>query len=122
MELRELIDNWQNLDDERLAANRIAKEATTQAEKAKQVLLAELGTNNLTGAGGSYCLVEVVTKIVPTASNWDEIYGYIVEHNAWDLLQKRVGMAAARARWDDGITIPGISQTEIPNLKRKKLT
>ena len=121
-EIRTLIDKWERYDDARLAANRVAKDATTLAEQAKQELIAALTQDNLTGAGGSHILVEVVPKIVPTASSWDEIYGYIVEHNAWDLLQKRLGITACRQRWDDNVEIPGILQTEIPNLRRKKLS
>lgn len=120
--LRQLIDEWETLDDARLAANRAATEATTAAEQAKQKLIAELGESNLSGAGGSHIMVEVVPKVVPTVGDWSAVYQYITENNAFDLLQKRVGMTAARARWDDGIEIPGISQTEIPNLKRRKLT
>ena len=53
-EIRTLIDNWQELDDARLAANRVAKDATTKAEQAKQQLIAALESDNLTGAGGSH--------------------------------------------------------------------
>ena len=121
-EIRTLIDNWQELDDARLAANRAAKDATTKAEQAKQQLIAALESDNLTGAGGSHCLVEVVPKVVPTAGDWQEIYSYIAENGAWDLLQKRLGSKAVGLRWEDGIDIPGIVRTEIPNLRRKKLT
>ena len=121
MDLRTLIDNWQNLDDERLAANRAAKEITTKAEQAKHILLNALEENNLTGAGGSHCLVQVSTKIVPTVGDWDKLYGYITEHDAWDLLQRRIGVRACSQRWEDDVTIPGIIQTEVPNLRRKKL-
>lgn len=122
MELRKLIDDWQTLDDERLAANRAAKEATTLAEQSKVRLLAELGQNNLTGAGGSHCLVEVVNKVVPTVGDWALLYQFVVDNDAWDLLQKRIGFKAAQIRWDDGVDIPGITQTEIANLRRKKLS
>tara|TARA_R110000824_G_scaffold39030_5_gene118553 strand:- start:26 stop:394 length:369 start_codon:yes stop_codon:yes gene_type:complete len=122
VELRKLIDDWQTLDDERLAANRAAKEATTLAEQSKVRLLAELGQNNLTGAGGSHCLVEVVNKVVPTVGDWALLYQFVVDNDAWDLLQKRIGFKAAQIRWDDGVDIPGITQTEIANLRRKKLS
>jgi hypothetical protein len=34
--------------------------------------------------------------------------GYIREHGALDLLQRRLTESAVKLRWDDGIQIPGV--------------
>lgn len=52
--------------------------------------------------------INVHRKPKPRAEEWEKVYGYIVKYDAFDLLQKRLGEEAVKARWDDGIDIPGI--------------
>lgn len=49
-------------------------------------------------------------KIVPNVTSWDKTLNYIRAEAAVDLLQKRLTESAVKARWDNGVTIPGIEQ------------
>lgn len=35
-------------------------------------------------------------------------FAYVGKNKAWDLVRKQPVIAACRARWEDGITIPGV--------------
>lgn len=35
---------------------------------------------------------------------------YVVKNDAWDLIRKQVNVGAARLRWDDNLTIPGVEK------------
>ena len=44
----------------------------------------------------------------PYIVDYSQLEAYIVENKATDLLQKRLTESAVKARWEDGIVIPGI--------------
>jgi uncharacterized protein YPO0396 len=37
-------------------------------------------------------------------------FKYVQKEGAWDLVRKQVNVGAARARWDDGLAIPGVEK------------
>jgi hypothetical protein len=39
-----------------------------------------------------------------------KFFEYVAKNHAWDLVRKQVNVGAARARWDDNITIPGVQK------------
>ena len=119
--LSELTDAWTEADEERLEANRAAAAATTKAEVLKHLLMAELKQNELTASGGQFFVAELKPKDVPTVNDWQALYRYIVEHDAFDLLHKRLGEKAISLRWEDDIEIPGVAKTEILTLTKRKV-
>lgn len=119
--LRTLTDAWCEADETRLAANRAASEATTKAEFLKHLLMAELRNQDLSASGGEYFVANLKPKDVPTVNDWQALYGFIVEHDAFDLLHKRLGDKAVALRWADGIELPGVTKTEIYTLTKSKV-
>lgn len=61
--------------------------------------------------------VVLVNSMEPMAVNWPHILDYIVEHDAVDLLQKRLTASAVKARFTEGEKIPGIELTLKQTLK-----
>jgi hypothetical protein len=116
------MDTWYLADEERLEANRIAKAKTSIAEALKQQILELLAEQKLTGAGGQYCFVKVKMKEVPSVTDWQKLYEYIKEFDAFDLLHKRIGIQAVNLREADGITIPGLETIEVPTLTKSKVS
>ena len=51
----------------------------------------------------------ITVEVVPTVDDWELVYKYIQENEAWHLLQKRVSTASYRELQDAGIEIPGVS-------------
>jgi hypothetical protein len=56
----------------------------------------------------------------PVANNWPEIYDYIKEHGAWELLHKRLTSTAVKEHWEAGEELPGIGVTEVYKLSVSK--
>lgn len=61
--------------------------------------------------------VELITTQEPVANDWAKIVGYVIANDAVDLLQKRLAPSAVKARWADGVTIPGIDKMPKQTLK-----
>jgi len=61
--------------------------------------------------------VTLVTSEEPVATDWPKVLDYIVANDAVDLLQKRLTASAVKARWGDGVTIPGIDKVPKQTLK-----
>ena len=92
---------------ERLDADKAAAEL-----KSRENALIEHIVNNLdkasAGAVGKKFTVRVVTKDKPVVKDWPKFYAYIQKHNAFELLQKRLGEKAIEERIDAGKKIPGV--------------
>ena len=120
-DLSKLIDMWSEADERRLEANRVAAAATHDCEVLAQQLIAALSEKELSAAGGSRYVANLKPSTVPVASDWTAVYEYIKEHDAFDLLQKRLGVKAVSLRWDDGIEVPGVTKHEIFKLTKTKV-
>ena len=85
------------------------KKSLTELMKSQKVLKVQ----------GTFCDVEIdEAGVVPTPRNWELIYKYIQENNAFDLLQRRLSNAGIQARWDEGIEhIPGVDKFPVTKFK-----
>lgn len=52
-------------------------------------------------------------KEVPRVEDWDELYGYIAEHRAFEMLERRPSAPAFRERWEDGVDVPGVRRESV---------
>lgn len=43
-------------------------------------------------------------------TDFKAVQKFVVKNDAWDLLRKQVNVGAARLRWEDDITIPGVEK------------
>lgn len=103
----------------RLEADRVAKGLKSEEDK----LFGELQLAMM-AAGLSYfhipsVEVKIEEKVKPYISDFGQLEGYIKEHGALDLLQKRLTESAVKLRWDDGIQIPGVGVLTEQKLKLK---
>lgn len=73
----------------------------------------EVGT---TRAESPLASVSAKKKIVPAVTDWNEFYRWVADHDAFDLLQRRLSGPAFHDRWDEGVVVPGTSQTELWDL------
>jgi len=72
-------------------------------------LLNKFGKQGLHGAQGSKAKVSIKEAVHPTVYDWDELYEYIAETGAYDLLQKRISTEAWKLRVNDGLNIQGVT-------------
>ena len=71
-------------------------------------LIATLSKSDSTGVSGKVARVRIVTDEIPAARDWPALWRYVQDHDAWDLLQKRLSSGAVKDRWAEGVQIPGV--------------
>lgn len=119
--LPELIDEYVQARDRRLELNRQADQCEKREAKLKKDIEDTLnGAGLVTGGGGAY-RATLVSEVKPTATDWGLVQKYIIENNAFDLLQKRLTESAVKSRWEDNITIPGIVKFPVTKLSITKV-
>jgi hypothetical protein len=57
---------------------------------------------------------------VPLVEDWDKLHEYIKTTGEFDLMQKRISVTAWRARYDEGIEVPGVSKVEDVDISLTK--
>lgn len=67
----------------------------------------EFGRKELQGAKGNLAMLEVDDENVPQITDWDAVYKFIVKHNAFELLHKRMSTTAWRERLEAKKPVPG---------------
>lgn len=112
------IDLAYNLRKERLAAEKTVAEMKAAEENIRNHLFATFGEEGLEGAKGSIATASVSEELKPQVDDWDQVYAYIVEKEAWDLLEKRMSRVAFRDRFEAGEYVPG---TQAFNHKKLSL-
>lgn len=114
--LKELAIQYNEAKSTRLIADR---ESRLLKSKEDELGLALVSICRDQGAGVDLgdVVVEYDTKLAPVANDWVAIHEYIKEHDAIDLVQKRLTESAVKLRWDDGIAIPGVGDKLVEKIK-----
>lgn len=74
----------------------------------------------LNGAKGKISQSEIKQVEVPSVVDWDKVYEYIAENEAWGLLHKRISTEAWRERLNAKDPVPGIDPFTVTTLSVKK--
>ena len=120
-ELSMLIDEFNIARNRRLAADKEAKALKSIEVEMKDRILGEMIEQQVGFAAGMDIRVKRKTVNKPQAADWDQVYKYMVDNDAMDLVQKRLHERAVNDRFEDGITIPGIEFYEVNDLSIGKL-
>lgn len=89
-------------------------------EEARASIIEELRAAGLKGAKGTLATAAITQSIVPKASDWEALHGYILEHKALDLFERRISRTAYRERLDAGEVIPGVEQQVVTDISLTK--
>lgn len=120
MDLGGLIDLLYATRVKRLEAEKEIKALKT-SEVAYRVRIKQmLDAASLEAGSGKLATTSVCYTTEPTAKDWPSIYSYIVENDAFDMLQRRLSATAVRDRWNEGIIIPGIDKFDSWDLSLTK--
>jgi len=115
-ELGTVVDQYHYARAERLAADKEAAKLKTTEDALKQQIITECKLHKISAHGGQVALVKYTVKDKPIATDWPEVHGYMREHDAMDLMQKRLHEGACKLRWEDNIVIPGVGHLEVDTL------
>lgn len=92
------------------------KEKQLKADLVEQLLAA--GATKLQEQHGDVTVgVRMSRTDEPNVDNWMELLEHIKETGDVDLLQKRVTASAVKQRWEDGLTVPGVSSVVKYDIK-----
>ena len=120
----EEIDKLYALRAERLALNKKVDALKAQEAVLRQNIISRLQANGLDSGRGSDATASITKEVACNINDWPAFAAYVLETNSLDLLQKRVSMAAIKARWEDEVEVPGTCKVELPDLslvKRRKV-
>lgn len=104
-----IIDAYRALYDERAELNAQSKELTQQMEELEAELIKRMDEAGLDSAKGKCASLRLEEKSMPNVADWDQVYNYIKENEAWYLLERRVTQRAYQELVQSGEVIPGIN-------------
>ena len=116
-----LVDSYISLRDFRREEEKKIERVKEQEAKTKALIITALKEANSGAVAGKAYTATLKKKISPQVAAWEELYPYIIENDAWDLIQRRISGPAVRERWDDGKEVPGVVAVEVEDLSFTKL-
>ncbi len=102
-----LYEQYYALRKKRLSLQREADKLEQAEKDIAYELTKNLSQPKYTGQEGVYTF-KAERKMTALATNWEAILGFVKSTGQVDLLQKRLTESAVKARWDDGVVIPGV--------------
>ncbi len=119
------VDNLYKLNQEKAALtkkfNAEEKVIKEKIDALEAHVFETFGKQKLEGGLGKVAKVRIIEKDMPTAKDWGKVYNYIVENDAFDLLQKRLSTKAYADRAESEGGIPGIETFRKITLSVTKL-
>lgn len=114
------IDKLYRLKEKRRAIESQADEVKKEENALEEHILETFSKSDLDGARGKVATAGVTRTTVPTVKDWDQLYAYIKEHDAFDMLQRRVSTSAYRERLYAEEPVPGVESFEVVKLSLTK--
>jgi hypothetical protein len=107
-----------------IRTKRLALDKQSSALKAEEDMLRGVVLREVMGRGDAVVYepkalgikAEIKMRAYADVTNWDELYAHIQATGEFDLLQKRVTITAARERWEMGKIVPGVVQSQEPEV------
>lgn len=118
-----LIDELYVLRAERLELSKKVDALKTQEAQLRAKIIAQLRDVDLESGSGLIATGSITTSKEARMLDWNEFWQWAVEHDARDVIQKRVSITAIRERWEAGVEVPGLEAVEVADLsltKRRK--
>ena len=102
---------------DRLAADKLSRNLKSKEDELAFLMVTHCREHGGAGVDIGDILIDYSTMLKPVAEDWDAIHRYIREHDAIDLVHKRLTEGAVKLRWDDGVTIPGVGDKLVEKVK-----
>lgn len=115
------VDQYFEMRERRLALQRETDTLKVLEEELKHRVISGLQGLELTGVFGKTHRVALDTRTVPRVVDWSKVYTYIKQHDAFELLQKRLSNPAVVERWEDSKEVPGVEHQVVFELTYSKL-
>lgn len=115
-----LADKLYTMEQELSKKVKALKEYEAQVKALREDFINNLPKDS-SGIMGKVGRVKVTVKVKPTVEDWPSLYAHIKKTGSFELLQKRLGEAAVKERWDDKKEIPGVGRFNAVGLSVVKV-
>lgn len=119
--LGDLIEERARVKKEIDALNRALKEFREQQEVIDRKLISELEADGVKRTATEHYSVSISEDTVPQVDDWDSFYQYILQHEDFSLLHRRVSATAWKELAKLGNAVPGISARELKRINFRTL-
>lgn len=116
-----LINLYANARAIRLEKSHELDKLQMEENRLKKLIIDLMKAGKVKTYGNATATVTLQKKIKPIATNWPDLYKYILRTEEFDLLQKRLMDSAISARWKDEIVVPGVEAFPIDDLSISKI-
>jgi len=116
-----LIDEMYAVRTERQGLEAQAKKLGEKLDAMQARIINRLDLDETTMSRGRAASATLTETVVPKVEDWDGFYKYILENEAFHLLQRRVSSAAARETLEAGEVIDGMSTFTKRAISLRKL-
>lgn len=88
----------------------------------EELIIAQLDAQGVTRSGVGPYSMSISQTTVGNVEDWDQVYGFIRENDAFHLLQRRLANAAYNELREGGEAVPGVVPFEKRSLNFRKTT
>lgn len=115
------IDEMFELRERKRELNSELKDIEAEMRALEQDIIAELDAQDLRFSGGTRARATISESEVPTVTDWDAFYQYVIENEAPYLFERRVAAAAWRELQQAGEAVPGTEPFTKRSLSLRKV-
>lgn len=105
--LDELVAESKRLRDEAAAFDKAAKNLRADRETINGLIIAKMDDQGITRIGTGHGNVSITENTVPNVVDWDQVYEFIKDNDAFYLLQRRMSASAFNDLLTSGTQVPG---------------
>lgn len=116
-----MADEYSIVREARLAADKAAEAIKGRETEIYNTILSTLNESADTGASGKLYRVQRIEKKFQRVKDWTAFHQWIRENDRFDLLQKRIADKAVNELVEEGTTLPGVEEEDVPTLSFNKV-
>jgi hypothetical protein len=116
-----LVDAYAAKRSERLSAANLATNLEKEEKALQATLIAAYKEGKINDSRGKTYRVLITPEIKPLAADWIKIWNWVFKTKSNDIVQRRLTETAVKARWDDGVEIPGVDHNPVDKVTVLKL-
>ena len=114
-------DLYAEVRELRLAMESEVNDVRARETELRESIIERLSSSDDTGASGLRYRAQIKKKTKPKPADWEKIYDYIVKHDRFDFLQKRLSDKAVMDVMEEEGSVPGVEKIHIPDVSITKV-
>lgn len=115
------IDEAQQLHLELKALNKQVKDLKGLIAEKEAAIFRELDEQGTTSATGSVGQAKISEDVFPSIEDWDQVYEFIKDNDAFYLLKRSMNVAPFRELLEAGQSLPGATPTTVRKISISKV-